>query len=90
MDTRSVIRRLRGSWLNARSTSSTLNPSLGANDENQIQVYIDGALQSQGINALKDLPISEVREIRHLNSRDATMQYGTDHGAGAILVTTGR
>jgi hypothetical protein len=41
-----------------------------------------------GIEALRDLPVEVVQEIRYMNSRDATMQYGTDHGSGAILVTT--
>jgi hypothetical protein len=47
-------------------------------------------LRTDGVEALKEITVQEVREIRHLDGRDATMQYGTDHGAGAILVTTGR
>ncbi len=90
MDVYSVIRRLRGHWFHARSTGTMLDPDLGANNESQIKVYVDGALRTRGIEALKELSINEVREMRHLDSRDATMQYGTDHGAGAILVTTGR
>ena len=89
LDAYSVIRRLKGSWLRTRSTASTLDPALGSNDESQIKIYIDGSLRMEGVEALRDLPVSEVREIRHMNARDATMQYGTDHGAGAILVTTG-
>ena len=97
MDTYSVIRRLKGSWLRTRSTGTMtntstgqLNSNLGSNDESQIKIYIDGSLRVAGVEDLKDLPVAEVMEIRHLNARDATMQYGTDHGAGAILVTTGR
>jgi len=90
MDAYSVIRRLKGSWLRTRSTGNTLDPSLGSNDETQIKIYIDGSFRVEGVEALKGLPVTEVREIRHLNGRDATMQYGTDHGAGAILVSTGR
>ena len=40
------------------------------------------------MEALKELSVEQVREIRHLDSRDATMMYGTDHGSGAIQVTT--
>lgn len=90
MDAYAVIRRLRGNWLNTRATGTMIDPDVGANNPAQIKVYVDGALQPQGVEALKDLPITQVREMRHMNARDATMQYGTDHGAGAILVTTGR
>jgi len=95
-DTYTVIRRLRGNWLRTRGSSGTMtnietgqpNPNLGTNDESQIKIYIDGSLRPEGMEALRALPIADVREIRHMNARDATMMYGTDHGAGAILVTT--
>ncbi len=94
-DTYTVVRRLRGNWLRTRSTGTMtnvqtggVNADLGSNDESQIKVYIDGSLRPEGVNALKDLPAVDVMEIRHMNARDATMQYGIDHGAGAILVTT--
>jgi hypothetical protein len=94
-DTYTVIRRLRGNWLRTRATGTMTdmrtgqaNPNLGANDESQIKVYVDGSLRIEGVESLKSLPVEDVLEIRRLNARDATMQYGTDHGAGAILVTT--
>ena len=90
MDAYAVIRRLRGNWLNTRSTSTMMDPNIGANNQAEIQVYIDGVLRTDGVEALKQININEVMEMRHLDGRDATMQYGTDHGAGAILVTTGR
>lgn len=90
MDAYTVIRRLRGHWFHTRSTGTMLDPDLGANNEMEVKVYIDGALAPRGVEALKELSINEVREMRHLDGRDATMQYGTDHGAGAILVETGR
>ena len=49
---------------------------------------IDGSRAMNGVEALRNINVDQVQEIRHLNSRDATMQYGTDHGAGAIMVTT--
>jgi hypothetical protein len=90
MDAYTVARRLRGHWFNTRSTGTMIDPNLGANNTAQIKVYVDGVLRPEGIDALKQLSIAEVREMRHLDGRDATMQYGTDHGAGAILVVTGR
>ena len=87
-DAYEVIRRLRNSWLNVRATGSVRDPAnLGS--ETQIQVYIDGVRTARGIEDLKSIDVSDVREIRYINARDATMAYGTDHGAGAIMVITG-
>jgi hypothetical protein len=36
------------------------------------------------------VPVRTVQEIRFLDSRMATLEFGTDHGLGAILVTTKR
>ena len=88
MDVYSVIRRLRGHWYNTRSTGTMLDPQLGRQNQAEIKVYMDGVLRPEGVEALKQLNVNEVRELRHLDGRDATMQYGTDHGAGAILVIT--
>jgi hypothetical protein len=92
LDAYQVVRRLRGSWLNVRSTGSWGHPDstvvARAGTEVQIKVYVDGVLQWEGVEALKALTVSDIREMRHLDARDATMQYGTDHGAGAILVFT--
>jgi hypothetical protein len=56
--------------------------------QGEVQIYIDGVQMNEGIEALKNLSVREIMEIRHLDARDATMQFGTDHGSGAILVTT--
>ncbi len=99
-DVYQAIRRLRSNWFNARGSlgSAMFDPSGGggpptvvrADDagENQVQVYIDGTNQPAGIEALKELSAGDVREIQHMNSRDATMMYGTNHGSGAIQVFT--
>lgn len=89
-DAYSVIRRLRGHWFSTRSTGTSIDPTLGSPGPGQVKVYVDGVLRADGIEALKQLTVQEIREMRHLDGRDATMQYGTDHGAGAILVFTGR
>jgi hypothetical protein len=87
-DAYTVIGRLRRSWLNVRSTGSVVNPqNLGS--ESQIQVYVDGVRTARGVEDLRSIDVGQIREIRYLDARDATMAYGTDHGAGAILVTTG-
>jgi hypothetical protein len=96
-DVYQAVRRLRSIWLNARGSQGTWQPAANPDElptraddagESQIQVYIDGVRDMRGIEALRDLSVEVVQEVRHMNSRDATMMYGTDHGAGAILVTT--
>jgi hypothetical protein len=96
-DVYQAVQRLRSTWLNARGSQGTWQPAVEpdalptrADDggAGQVQVYIDGTRAMTGLDALRDLSVEEVQEIRHMNSRDATMMYGTDHGAGAILVTT--
>ena len=97
-DVYQVIRRLRSNWLNARGAQGTWQPNptdptgmpSRADDlgEGQVKVYIDGVVRPEGMEALKQLSVQEVKEIRHMNSRDATMMYGTDHGSGAIQVFT--
>jgi hypothetical protein len=89
-DAYAVIRRLRGHWFSTRSTGTQIDPTLGSGGLGQVKVYVDGVLRPDGLEALKQLTVNEIREMRHLDGRDATMQYGTDHGAGAILVFTGR
>ncbi len=97
-DVYQAVRRLRSTWFNARGTQGT--PTATTDPEHvgvsraddagaaQVQVYIDGTRAMTGLDALRDLSVQLVQEIRHLNSRDATMMYGIDHGAGAIMVTT--
>ena len=95
-DVYQTIRRLRGTWLSGRGSQGTWQAGVGeelatrATDggEGQVQVYIDGMRAQAGLEDLKDLSVELVREIRHMNSRDATMMYGIDHGSGAIQVIT--
>lgn len=42
------------------------------------------------LNGLSTIPAGRVKEIRYINSRDATTRWGTDVGSGVILVTTKR
>jgi hypothetical protein len=40
------------------------------------------------VRALGDVNISRVREVRFLDSREATQRFGAGHRSGAILVST--
>lgn len=79
-----LVERLRPAWLRSRGPASIRSgaPSLPI-------VYIDG-VRSGGPEALRRITTQIIREIRFINGRDATTTYGLDHGAGVILVSTGR
>jgi len=84
MSAAELVERLRPAWLRSRGPESIRSgaPSLPI-------VYIDG-VRSGGPEALRGIITQIIREIRFINGRDATTKYGLDHGAGVILVSTGR
>lgn len=63
----------------------SLTRTRGASGERA--VYVDG-MRLGGLDALRGIPSASVREIRTLDSREATMRFGTGHSAGAIVVLT--
>lgn len=73
-----AIRTLRGQWL---SRQSHLRRSPG--------VFVDGSL-TPGLNTLAQYPADKIKEIRFLPGIEASTRFGSEHGAGAILVTTTR
>lgn len=52
-----------------------------------VVVYRDGVAVG-GAEALRGIPMSEVAEVRRLDSIEAAHRFGLGHAAGAILVTT--
>ncbi len=52
-----------------------------------VVVYLDG-LPLGGKQALRSIQASGISEIRRLNAADATREFGVEHGAGAILLTS--
>ena len=75
-----TLRRLRPNWLRVRG-QATFNRQGSAG----IRLYVDGRRQND-ISDLGGIRTSDIREMRFLTGREATMRYGTDHGDGAILV----
>ena len=75
-----LIRRLRPEYLRARGGGASIGP---------VVFYLDGVKQ-QSVDALQTISKEIVREVRYLNATDATMRFGTDHTAGAVLVSTRR
>jgi hypothetical protein len=79
-----VIRRLRPSFLRTRGVST-----MGRSDEPVLVVYLDMVkVAGTSYAALKGISSAHIRSIEYLNGIDATTRFGTDHGAGAILVST--
>jgi hypothetical protein len=76
-----AVQRLRPSFLQSRG-GATSSITQGPVD---VVVYVDQTRMG-GPNTLSQIPISDVKEIIHLNAADATQRYGTGHGSGAIVV----
>jgi len=83
-DALGLIRHLRPAWLRLRTSSR-----LGGEPAAEPVVYLDN-VKYGAIQSLRGLDVQILSEIRYLSGPDATMQYGTGHSGGAILVTTGR
>lgn len=77
-----AIRRLRPNWLKVRGVGT-----FSRQQSSGIRLYVDGARRSD-FDDLRNIRASNIREIRYLDSRQATARYGTDDGDGAILVST--
>lgn len=77
-----LIYKARPGWLRARSPVG-----IGVNGVAPIQAFVDG-MPVGPAEYLKQVPISVVESVVFLNGMEATQRFGTDHGNGAILVTT--
>ena len=51
----------------------------------EISVYFDNQ-KMNGVRALQDITISQIKEIKYLSASDATTLFGTGNTAGAIQV----
>lgn len=79
-----AVRALRPRWLLPRSVASLRNQQ-----RHTPRVYVDGQLRGE-IEELRRLAPHEVEEIRYMSASDATTRFGTNHIAGAIVVSTWR
>ncbi|HKJ92352.1 MAG TPA: hypothetical protein VJ957_04245 [Longimicrobiales bacterium] len=75
-----AVQRLRPQFLRLRGPG-TITGSEG------LVVFVDG-MQQGGIEELRRIDISQVKQIRYVNARDATTKYGTGMSQGVIEVTT--
>lgn len=77
-----VVERLHPQWLQTRGLDSF-------EESNEVVVYVDNTRRG-GIDELRRLNATEVGEIRYLDSREATTQFGAGHPSGAIFLLTQR
>ena len=77
-----VILQLRPEYMRTRGSPSVNNPV-----PVEAVVYLDG-IRHGGLASLRSIRKETIREIRYIDSREATTQYGTGHRGGAILVVT--
>jgi hypothetical protein len=75
-----AIDALRSQWLRERGPDSFSKPG-------HVQVYLDDS-RLGGVEALRDLPLTNVLFIRHVDGVEAAARWGLDHGNGVIVVAT--
>jgi hypothetical protein len=75
-----VLQQLRPSFLRSRDmqTSSHPNPV-------PVDVFVDGG-RTEGVDALKNIRASTVKEMRFYEPQDANTKFGTGHNGGVIAV----
>jgi hypothetical protein len=78
-----AIRRLKPTWLRYRGQAVLTGP-----DRESLRVYVNQSFFGDA-ESLSTLMVRNIREIRFLDARQATLRFGTDHTVGAIVVTTG-
>jgi hypothetical protein len=81
-----IVSKLRGSFLRSRGPTSTRNVT----SPPEIMVFIDGVEAGPVDQSLRQIPASEVREIRLYSATDAVTKYGTRFNGGVIDVLTAR
>jgi hypothetical protein len=83
IDAYALVQESRPTWLHTRGTISIRDPSAGVP-----QVYLNGTRLGD-VNQLREIQLSEVRELRFFGAAEAQMRYGTGHAGGVIEVSTG-
>jgi hypothetical protein len=75
-----LVQSLRPRWFRVRGSGSINRPEF-------VKVYRDGTYIGPP-GALSQISVRQISEIRFLDGFAATQRFGTDHGNGAILVST--
>ena len=86
-----IVEALRPSMLRSRLSSLTQTSATGSSSQEATSVnpvvFID-EIRMGDLGNLRSVPAQTVKEIRYINSRDATTRWGTGVGSGVIQVIT--
>lgn len=77
-----VVQALRPAWLRSRPGARSFGGG------GSVRVYVDG-VSLGGVAALRNISRDAIVSMEYLDPARATQRWGTGHGAGAILVSTG-
>lgn len=77
-----AVDRLRPRWLRSRTSSR-------GGGQTRPVVFLNGARYG-GLDALQNIQVGDVEQIRFINARDATTRFGTGVQGGVIAVETRR
>jgi len=75
-----VVQQYRPQWLRSRGRTSFQDADAGL-----VQLYVNGSRWGE-IERLREIPITEVIEIRYRSGQEATMRYGNNHAGGVVEV----
>ncbi len=80
IDVMALLQEFRPTWLHSRGVTSIHDQSAG-----QLRVYLNG--ESAGdVNELREIRVSDVKELRFLPAAQAHARYGVGHEGGVIEV----
>ena len=83
LDAYALVQESRPTWLHSRGTVSIRDPGAGT-----VQVYLNRT-QLGDVNRLREIQLSEIRELRFYGAAEAQLRYGPGHAGGVIEVSTG-
>src|SRR5712664_1687928 len=83
LDAYALVQESRPNWLHSRGTVSIQDPGAG-----MVQVYLNRT-QLGDVNRLREIQLSEIRELRFYGAAEAQLRYGPGHAGGVIEVSTG-
>jgi hypothetical protein len=75
-----ALQQLRPTFLRSRDPQTSSNP-----DPTPVAVFVNGG-RTEGLDALRSIRASTVKEMRFYEPQDANTRFGTGHNGGAIEV----
>jgi hypothetical protein len=84
-----LVQQLRPNWLRPRGIQTFTNEVTNTNTSGYARIMVDD-LPPRDLDALRDIRVVSIAEVRYINPRDATLRYGTGYSGGLIKVITKR